>query len=48
METVSHRPELLAVALFKAAMEEDTGHGMLEVLAGKGFLGPTQEGPRSI
>ena len=39
MATVSHVPQLLAVALFKAAMEDDTAHGMLELLAGKGFLG---------
>jgi chorismate mutase len=42
MAMVSHAPQILSVALFKAAMEEDAAHGMLEVMAGRGFLDLTR------
>lgn len=42
MAMVSHVPQLLSVALFKAAVDDDTGHGMLDLLAGRGFLGLTR------
>jgi len=42
MAMVSHVPQLLSVALFKAAVDDDTGHGMLGLLAGRGFLGLTR------
>lgn len=42
MAMVSHVPQLLSVALLKAAIEDDTGHGMLDLLAGRGFLGLTR------
>ena len=42
MAMVSHVPQLLSVALFKAAVDDDSGHGMLDLLAGRGFLGLTR------
>ncbi len=42
MAMVSHVPQLLSVALFKAAVDDDTGHGMLDLLGGRGFLGLTR------
>jgi len=39
---VSHLPHFISAALMHAAMEGDAEHGMLEKLAGKGFLDMTR------
>lgn len=42
MAIVSHLPQLIAVALMQAALAGDAEHGMLEKLAGRGFLDMTR------
>ena len=42
MAVISHLPQLIAVALMHAAQLEDAGHGMLDKLAGRGFLDMTR------
>jgi prephenate dehydrogenase len=42
MATVSHVPQLVAIALMHAALEEDATHGLLEMIAGRGFLDLTR------
>lgn len=42
MATISHIPQLLAIALMHSALEVDREHGMLEMVAGKGFLDLTR------
>ncbi len=42
MATVSHLPQLIAVALMHAAHAEDATHTMLDTLAGRGFLDMTR------
>jgi len=42
MATVSHVPQLIAVALMHTAQLEDAGHAMLDKLAGRGFLDMTR------
>jgi chorismate mutase len=42
MATVSHAPQLLAIALVHAAMEEDNLHRLLDVTVGPGFLDLTR------
>ena len=39
---VSHLPHFIAVALMRAAMSGDAEHGMLEKMAGRGFLDMTR------
>ena len=39
---ISHLPHFIAVALMRAAMTNDAEHGMLETLAGRGFLDMTR------
>jgi prephenate dehydrogenase len=39
---VSHLPHFIAVALMRAAMADDVEHGMLEKIAGRGFLDMTR------
>ena len=39
---VSHLPHFIAVALMHAAMADDAEHGMLEKMAGRGFLDMTR------
>jgi prephenate dehydrogenase len=39
---VSHLPHFIAVALMHAAMADDAEHGMLEKMAGRGFLDITR------
>jgi len=40
--TISHVPQLLAIGLVHAALTDDATHGLLELLAGKGFLDLTR------
>lgn len=40
--TISHMPQLLAVALMHTALRVDQTHGMLETVAGRGFLDLTR------
>jgi prephenate dehydrogenase len=42
MATVSHLPQLIAVALMHAALAGDAEHAMLDKLAGRGFLDMTR------
>jgi len=42
MAMVSHLPQLIAVALMQAARAGDAEHGMLDKLAGRGFLDMTR------
>jgi prephenate dehydrogenase len=42
MATVSHVPQLVAIALMHAALEEDATHGLLDMVAGRGFLDLTR------
>jgi prephenate dehydrogenase len=42
MATVSHLPQLIAVALMHAAQAADATHTMLEAIAGRGFLDMTR------
>ncbi len=42
MAIVSHLPQLIAVALMRAALAGDASHGMLTRLAGRGFLDMTR------
>ena len=42
MALVSHLPQLIAVALMNAALAGDAEHGMLDKLAGRGFLDMTR------
>jgi prephenate dehydrogenase len=42
MAMVSHLPCLISVALMHAALQADARHGMLETLAGRGFLDVTR------
>jgi prephenate dehydrogenase len=42
MATISHLPQLIAVALMHAALAGDAEHAMLDKLAGRGFLDMTR------
>jgi len=42
MAAVSHVPQLVAIALMRAALEQDASHGMLARVAGRGFLDMTR------
>jgi prephenate dehydrogenase len=42
MATVSHVPQLVALALMHAALEEDATHGLMDLIAGRGFLDLTR------
>jgi prephenate dehydrogenase len=42
LAVVSHVPQLLAIALVHAALEDDGTHGLLDTIAGPGFLGLTR------
>jgi prephenate dehydrogenase len=42
MAMVSHLPQLISIALMHAAMAGDAEHGMLDKLAGRGFLDMTR------
>jgi len=42
MATISHLPQLVAVALMQAALARDAGHSLLDILAGRGFLDMTR------
>jgi prephenate dehydrogenase len=42
MAMVSHLPQLISVALMQAALAGDAEHGMLDKLAGRGFLDMTR------
>jgi prephenate dehydrogenase len=42
LAVVSHAPQLLATALVHAADRADAGHGLLDLLAGRGFLDMTR------
>jgi chorismate mutase len=42
LAVVSHAPQLLAIALVHAAQRADAGHGLLDLLAGRGFLDTTR------
>jgi prephenate dehydrogenase len=42
MATISHVPQLVAMALMHAALEEDATHGLLDMVAGPGFLDLTR------
>jgi prephenate dehydrogenase len=42
MAAVSHVPQLIAIALMSAAQAQDASHGMLQKLAGRGFLDMTR------
>jgi len=42
LSMVSHVPQLLAMALMHAAMKSDKTHGLLDTMAGRGFLDQTR------
>lgn len=42
MATLSHLPQLLSIALMHSALEVDQTHGMMEMVAGRGFLDITR------